>query len=222
MGDSLRKYLISVIDPLGGVIRKIILHDELYHFFSELRSLELSRGNECHIIEDYDIFGRRQVRNYWTVIELIEDQLTVYVFGAGHVGMAVALLCSVVGYKVIVLDDREQFLKRIRDVSIAAYEVRFSNLSYQLDSNSAAVIVTRGHQFDEMCLEYVLKFDLRYVGMIGSKRRVLSIFKRLENQGVSSRLLTGVFSPIGLNIGARTPMEIGISIVAEIISVINK
>jgi xanthine dehydrogenase accessory factor len=84
------------------------------------------------------------------------------------------------------------------------------------------VIVTRGHQYDEECLRAVIGRDTAYIGMIGSRRRVLSIFKRLVESGVKDELLSGVHAPIGLRIGAVSPQEIAVSIMAEVIQVLSQ
>jgi xanthine dehydrogenase accessory factor len=91
----------------------------------------------------------------------------------------------------------------------------------ELSSNSAVVIVTRGHQYDEACLRSVIRSEARYVGMIGSRRRVLAVLDRLSREGFSREELSRLHAPIGLKIGARSPQEIAVSIVAEIINHLN-
>jgi xanthine dehydrogenase accessory factor len=90
-----------------------------------------------------------------------------------------------------------------------------------ISSSTAVVIVTRGHQYDELCLKSVIRSSAAYIGMIGSRKRVLSVFKKLANEGVSERDLENVHAPIGLRIGARSPQEIAVSILAEIIDQVN-
>lgn len=178
-------------------------------------------GAEANLIESSDAEGN-QVR---IVVELVRDRLHVVIFGAGHVGQAVALMSAMLGYRVTVIDDREEFAsrKRLPDPAINLWVSDYEIASGKLDltSNTAVVIVTRGHQYDEVCLRSVLRSETRYVGMIGSKRRVLAVFDRLNREGFSRDELMKVHAPIGLRIGARSPQEIAVSIVAEIIGRLN-
>jgi xanthine dehydrogenase accessory factor len=102
---------------------------------------------------------------------------------------------------------------------VSDYESAAGKLT--ISSGSIVVIVTRGHQHDEACLKSVVRSNATYIGMIGSRRRVLSVFKKLANEGFSERDLQRVHAPIGLRIGARTPQEIAVSILAEIIDHVN-
>ena len=159
------------------------------------------------------------------VVELVRDKLHVVIFGGGHVGHAVALMSSIVGYRVTVVDDREEFVSRKRlpdraiNLVVSDYDAASAKVSIGL--NTAVVIVTRGHQFDEVCLRSVVRSEARYIGMIGSKRRVLAVFDRLSREGFTREELSRVHAPIGLKIGGRSPQEIAVSIVAEIISHLN-
>lgn len=179
---------------------------------------EMSRkGAEADLIEVSDAEGNR-VR---VIVELVRDKLRVVIFGAGHVGQAVALMSAILGYHVTVIDDREEFAsrKRLPDPAINLMVSDYKLASERLDlaSNTAVVIVTRGHQHDEACLRSVVRSEARYIGMIGSKRRVLAVLDRLTREGFSRDELMRVHAPIGLRIGARSPQEIAVSIVAEII-----
>jgi xanthine dehydrogenase accessory factor len=158
-------------------------------------------------------------------IELVKPKLELVVFGAGHVGQAVGLIAAIMGYDVMVVDDREEFAsrKRFPDPRIRLMACDYANAAGRLtiSSGTAVVIVTRGHQYDELCLKSVIRSSAAYIGMIGSRRRVLSVFKKLTNEGVSERDLERVHAPIGLRIGARSPQEIAVSILAEIIDHVN-
>jgi xanthine/CO dehydrogenase XdhC/CoxF family maturation factor len=159
------------------------------------------------------------------VIERISRKPTIFIFGAGHVGQALALISVLLGYDVVVVDDRSEFACRSRlpDLRIRLVVDDFSSAigNLSMGPRSAAVIVTRGHQFDEICLQGLLRLQTGYLGMIGSKRRVTSILKRLKEQGFTDSELKRVNAPIGLPIGARSPQEIAISILAEIIAESN-
>jgi len=155
------------------------------------------------------------------IIEQIVAGMTVVIFGAGHVGKAVAEVSVQMGWSIIVIDDRPEFLDQIDGaagkVRKIAQEFEAAADGLALTRNSAMVIVTRGHQFDEVCLEACLKTDAFYIGMIGSRRRVRTILSELKKKGTLARKVDEVHAPIGLEIGARTPQEIAVSIVAEII-----
>jgi xanthine dehydrogenase accessory factor len=154
--------------------------------------------------------------------ELLLPKLRLVVFGAGHVGQAVALVGSLLGFDVVVIDDRLEFAsrKRLPDPRISLFVGDYSKVTdnLKLGLNSAVVIVTRGHQFDETCLRATLKSNVGYLGMIGSKRRVFSILNRLEKDGYARTELEKIHAPIGLHIGAKSPQEIAIAIIAEIIT----
>lgn len=162
------------------------------------------------------------------IIEVIQSLNSLIILGAGHVGRSLSLIASILGFDVTLIDDREEFL---RDDHISTHVVRklfmpFDNYtkSLSITSRCAIVIVTRGHQFDEICLKNATCTDARYIGMIGSKRRVLSILQNLRNSGLSERhllKLDNVYAPIGLEINAKSPQEIAISILAQIIKVMN-
>jgi xanthine dehydrogenase accessory factor len=154
-------------------------------------------------------------------VEPILPQPILYIFGGGHVSMALAKAASSAGFAIGVIDDREQFanLERFpmaREV-YTTYEDAFEKM--KPNASSYLVIVTRGHRDDMRVLGWAVKTDARYIGMIGSKRKVLSVYQALEREGVPSEKFDRVHAPVGLEIGALTPDEIAISIAAELIAV---
>jgi xanthine/CO dehydrogenase XdhC/CoxF family maturation factor len=158
-------------------------------------------------------------------IEIIKPKFDLLIFGAGHVGQAVALIGALLGYDVTVVDDREEFASRRRlpdpRISLLVSEYATAAGKLTISSGTLVVIVTRGHQYDEVCLKSIVQSNATYIGMIGSRKRVLSVFKKLVAEGVSERDLQKVHAPIGLRIGAKTPQEIAVSILAEIIDHVN-
>jgi xanthine dehydrogenase accessory factor len=159
------------------------------------------------------------------LIEPVEGKISVFIFGGGHVGKAVAKLALVVGFYVIIIDDRTEFAHK--DNQPDANEVicmPFRDISgYLKVSKSAfAVIVTRGHHYDELVLEQVLQSDAKYIGMIGSKRKVMVTFKQLMEKGIRKEEFERVFAPIGLDIGSVSVEEIAVSVVAEMVKVKRK
>ena len=144
----------------------------------------------------------------------------LYLFGAGHISTFVAPLAKMIGFKVIVIDDREEFAnsERFQDVDEIMVQP-FSEVlnGIEFTPSTYIVIVTRGHVHDRNILKGVIDKKTAYIGMIGSRRKKKIIFESLVEDGVHEKLLDRVHSPIGLDIGADTPEEIAVSIVGELI-----
>ena len=144
------------------------------------------------------------------------------VVGAGHVGQALARVAPAAGFTVTVLDDRPSFANphRLPDArTILVADPRTALAELPTGRPRAIVLVTRGHRLDAECLRIALELDWIYLGMIGSRRRVRRILEHLAEEGVDRERLARVHAPIGLDIGAETPGEIAIAIVAEIVDV---
>jgi xanthine dehydrogenase accessory factor len=155
-------------------------------------------------------------------VEPILAQPLCYICGAGHVGQAVSKIASLAGFATIVVDDRAQFASRERfPEASAVYADEYDKTFPQIDPNefSYIVITTRGHKDDMRVLRWAVGTRARYIGLIGSQRKVLEIYKVLEKEGIPREKLERVHAPIGLEIGALTPEEIAVSIVAEMIAV---
>ena len=154
-------------------------------------------------------------------VEPILPQPIVYLFGGGHVSTAVAKAAHSAGFGIAVIDDREAFANTERfpmaQEIFVSYEAAFEKL--QLNASSYVVIVTRGHKEDMRVLAWAVRTPARYVGMIGSKRKVLSVYRALEKEGYARQEFERVFAPMGLEIGALSPEEIAISIVAELVAI---
>jgi xanthine dehydrogenase accessory factor len=155
-------------------------------------------------------------------IEPVEAAPEVFVFGAGHVGYFVAKMAHQVGFKVHVVDDREKFANTERlgeGIDVVVDEIPTWIAANQLPVTSYAVIVTRGHRHDLDTLRELASRNLRYVGLIGSRAKVKRIYDALREEGMSPDALRTIHAPIGLDIGAITPQEIAVSILAELIAV---
>lgn len=144
--------------------------------------------------------------------------------GAGHVSMPIICMGKMLGFMVTVIEDRPKFADHAR--AAGADQVLCEPFADGLskirgDSDSWFIIVTRGHRYDTECLEAILQKPYAYVGMMGSRRRVAIVKDQLEAKGVCREALDGVHTPIGLKIGAETPEEIAVSVMAEIIQVKN-
>ncbi len=158
-------------------------------------------------------------------IEPVIPQPQLYIFGGGHIGLNVHKMATLAGFDTIVSDDRELYANRERFPE--AHEVHAGEMEEVLSAlapgdSSYIVIVTRGHRHDMQVLRWALDTPAHYIGMIGSSRKVLAVYQELEAQGVSPESFKRVFAPIGLDIGAATPAEIAIAIVAELIAVLRQ
>jgi xanthine dehydrogenase accessory factor len=155
-------------------------------------------------------------------IEPVLPQPVCFIFGAGHISKSLSRVAEIAGFATIIVDDREMFANRERfpdatEVHAGEYEALFGQL--QVNENSYVVIVTRGHRDDMRVLKWAVGTPARYIAMIGSKRKVISVYKELEREGVSPEALQRVLAPMGLEIGAISPEEIAVSVVAEMIAV---
>ena len=155
-------------------------------------------------------------------IEPFLPNAILYVFGGGHVGGEICALAKNVGFRVVVIDDRPAFANPQRhpladECIVADMEESLEQLPF--DEHSYIVAATRGHQHDEIVVEQAIRKPVRYIGMLGSERKKLMLWKRIEGRGGNRERLDRVFAPIGVNIGADTPAEIAVSVVAELIAV---
>ncbi len=155
-------------------------------------------------------------------IEPILPTPVLYLFGAGHVAFNTFKVARIAGFDVVVVDDRDTYANcerfpDARDVIAEDFEQACARLNP--DESSYIVIVTRGHRDDMRVLRWAVQTRARYIGMIGSRRKVISIYRELEKEGMAPELFDRVMAPVGLEIGATAPEEIAVSIVAEMIAV---
>ncbi len=156
------------------------------------------------------------------VVEPLRQAGSLYIFGAGHVSQSIASLSANVDFRTVVIDDRIEYANRERfpePVEIMAIKSFEQLPDLAIDQNSYLVVVTRGHLFDRMVLQQLLRSGAGYIGMIGSRRKRDQIFEQIMNHGFVKEELERVYSPIGTNIGAETPQELAVSIVGELIMV---
>ena len=154
-------------------------------------------------------------------IEPVLPPAELYIFGAGHVAESLYKIARIAGFDITVIDDRESYANRERfpeAQEVIAEDFDKATARLQISESSYIVIVTRGHRDDMRVLRWAVQTPARYVGMIGSKRKTIAIFKELQKEGLASELFDRVHAPVGLDIGAITPEEIAISITAELIA----
>jgi xanthine dehydrogenase accessory factor len=155
-------------------------------------------------------------------IEPVLPPATLYIFGAGHVALSLYRAARSAGFDVSVVDDRDAYANRERfpdakEVIAEDYEQAMKRVVP--NGTSYIVIVTRGHRDDMRVLRWAAQTRARYIGMIGSKRKTITIFRELVKEGLSEQLFERVHAPVGLDIGAITPEEIAVAITAELIGV---
>ncbi len=156
------------------------------------------------------------------IFEPITGTPSLIIFGGGHISKFVSKTAAIAGFRVTVVDDREKYANSQRfPEATKTIVLDYANAINHLTINQSTyiVIVTRGHKYDEIVLEQAVKTTAKYIGMIGSKRKVLTTYEHLREHGVTDEQLKRVHAPIGIDIGAVTAEEIAISIVAELIHV---
>ncbi len=157
--------------------------------------------------------------------ELLGNEKKIVICGAGHVSMPVIQIAKMLGFRVTAIDDREQFVQNALDHGAdegicSGFEEALAGIPG--DPDTFFIIVTRGHISDSECLLSIVNKPHAYVGMIGSRRKVGLVKQMLTDNGIPQDVIDSVHTPIGLDIGAETPEEIAVAIIAEIIEVKNK
>ncbi len=203
----------------GATRHALVLDDGTRYGQTDLPQDALARLvrslRQADTLQIVDMDGQR------VVIEPARKPDALFIFGAGHVALPTARLAALVGFRVEVLDDRAEFANRQRFPEVRAvhvltdFDLALQELS--VDAQSSLVILTRGHLYDRTVLAQALRTPARYIGMIGSRRKRDALYASLLSDGFSTRDLQRVHSPVGLNIGAESPEEIAVSIVAELI-----
>jgi xanthine dehydrogenase accessory factor len=155
-------------------------------------------------------------------VEPILPQPAAFIFGAGHISKGLAKIAGLAGFRTVIIDDRETFANRERfpdagEIYADEYENVFPQL--QVNESSYLIIVTRGHRDDMRILKWAVTTNARYVAMIGSKRKVIGVVKELQQEGIPPGAFERIHAPMGFEIGAVTPEEIAVSVVAEMIAV---
>lgn len=158
-------------------------------------------------------------------IEYVIGKPSLIICGGGHIALPLCRMAKLLDFNITVIDDREEFANKERfpmadNVLCKDFEEAFKEINF--NKNTYFVIVTRGHKDDRKCLEIILKNNFYYVGMIGSKSKVAFVINNMLENGYTKETIDKVHTPIGLKIGAQTPVEIAISILGEIIQVKNE
>lgn len=158
------------------------------------------------------------------LFERLQPAPRLVVCGAGHVGASLARLAAFAGYQTTLIDDRAEFVKREKfpekQIDLVLTDDWISAVRDVVGNGRgvSVAVVTRGHNEDEQCMQAVVRANPDYVGLIGSKRRTSIVIERLREAGISDEQLRNIHAPIGLDIGAVTPEEVALAILAEIVA----
>jgi len=210
-----------LVKASGGKVGSLPKGDELEQRI--LEEVEISLGEKRPRVI---VLSSKRKDGLWKKMEIllepISSEATVYIFGAGHISQQLSPLAKRVQFRVIVIDDREMFANGERfpeadEVIVSEFEKCFERLN--IDASSYIVIVTRGHLYDGAVLEQAIKTNACYIGMIGSKKKIRTLYQNLIEKGVPKEPLDRVRAPIGIDINSETPEEIAVSIVAELVKV---
>ena len=203
------------VGSLGDAALETALQDELI----EVLEKDAPGVFRWQVERDQDGEG-----SVWVFMDAVQPRPTLLIAGAGHVGQALCHLGKWLGFDVAIVDDRVDFASEERlpeadEIIIGdiAEELR----KYPVDHLTYAVVVTRGHQHDEEALHSVIESNARYVGLIGSRRKIKLIYDDLRGMGIPEERLAQVYAPIGLDINSKTVPEIAVSIAAQLIQVRN-
>lgn len=202
----------------GGGLEKLVISDSLAALKrkkSFLKEYPLHKGSGLQVCG-----GAVSV-----FIEVLEPPRKLVICGAGHIGLSLSFIAKLLGFYVVVVDNRRAFADKKRfphvdGVICGAYPRALG--AARPDKSTFVVIVTHAHAHDTECLRAALKTEASYIGMIGSRTKIGLVFKQLEKEGVSRQRLNKVHTPVGLEIGAETPEEIAVSIAAQLVEVLRK
>ncbi|HJW74460.1 MAG TPA: XdhC/CoxI family protein [Thermoleophilia bacterium] len=202
----------------GGVLEKQVVADAL-----DCLARGVSRSERYELREEGEhALGALCGGEATVFFDVHAPDRTLLVVGAGHVGQALCRFAALLDFRVVVLDAREDMVSPERfpqaDRRIRGDPARTAEL-FDIDEDTSVVIVTHGHAHDKAALRSVVGSPAAYVGMIGSRNKVRTVFAQLREEGVSPELLGRVHAPIGLDIGAQTPAELALCIMAEVVAV---
>lgn len=209
----------------GGVVLGTLGDPALDSLVTNHASRFLASRDETRMISAVELDPNfSDARETNLLFERLQPAPRLVICGAGHVGTSLARLAAFAGYHTTLIDDRADFLKRERFPEVQIDLVVANDWSAALldaignGRGVSVAVVTRGHNEDEQCLRVVVRANPDYVGLIGSKRRTSIVIDRLRESGVPEEQIRNIHAPIGLDIGAVTPEEVALAIMAEIVA----
>lgn len=221
LNPNYENYVVTLLDE-ESLGEKAIVSDREVIWTSEEESFFKKHAEETGKISDS---GMTKIAGHRVYAELIGHEKKLVVCGAGHVSIPIIRIGKMIGCRVTCIDDRPSFAgnaKKAGADTVICDDFRKALDTIEGDNDTYFVIVTRGHRWDEDCLRKIALKPHAYIGLMGSRRRVKIVKEKLIEEGISKEVLDAVYTPVGLNIGAETPEEIAVSILAEIIEVKNK
>lgn len=224
--DLYKQAAAMIRGQLAGILQRDLKDGRLWILDEQGKPLEGSEGGGQQTL-DTEAASRLIKREHFLkkgdqTFEALLPFERMVVCGAGHISIPISDMASRLDFEVTVIDDRADFANKARfpwadQVLAQPFDKALEGLS--IDESTYLVLVSRGHTYDSLCLQTILRGPWKYIGMIGSRTRVKKLLDNLEAEGFDRALLDRIHTPIGLDIGAETPHEIAISILAEIISV---
>jgi len=221
-GKEAMKMLVKADGSFIGSVGGGCMEAEVWAAAKEVMQTEKARLLEFTLTEDHMGDGGLLCGGH---VEVFVEPLTVPVLilcGGGHISKAVAAIADLAGFRVTVVDDRDTFSNPERfpmaaECKSGPWEDALGSI--ETGRNTWVVIVTRGHAMDGTCLKWALNTETRYIGMIGSRRKIRAIYDDCRKSGVTEEALREVHAPVGLDIGATTSEEIAVAIVAEMVGI---
>ncbi|MCL4460081.1 MAG: XdhC/CoxI family protein [Chloroflexi bacterium] len=221
-----RKLLVRVgRDPIGSLGSEHLNRSVIDGCLATMRSGKPTILEYETLDEEAPLLGLPQGTRVDVFVEVFRPVRTLVILGAGHIAQPLCKMGKILGFEVVVIDDRAEFanVERFPEADrVIAADFAETLRSFPVIPNTYIVLITRGHRHDEVSLREVIASPAAYIGMIGSRRRVAAVFHNLSEEGVPAELIEKVYAPIGLDIGAESPEEIALSIIAEVVRVIHK
>jgi xanthine dehydrogenase accessory factor len=201
----------------GGSLEQVVIEE----------SIKCIKKNERKLL-DYNLDGKERDSlkmicggKAKVFIDIINAEPIILLLGGGHINYSISKYIDILNYKYIIIDNLEKMANKERfpnALKIINKDFTEGIKELDIDEKYSVVIATRGHEHDYECLEEIIKKSPKYIGMIGSKKKVSTTFKRLKQNGFEEGI-KNIYAPIGLDIGTQTPEEIALSIVAEVLKV---
>lgn len=203
-----------------GQIRGVLIDDKFAAYVADVIGKQVWKKPG---VMELTYQGESGYKVFW---DRLAPEHKVFIFGAGHISCYLVEILALLDYEITVVDDRPDFANpqrfpRAAHILCQRFSQALPALMPQVDTNTAVIIVTRGHQHDFDCLRASVASGAGYLGMIGSRCRVRAMLRQMQTEGIADSLLETMYAPVGLDIGAGTPAEIAVSIAAEVVKVFS-
>ncbi len=216
------KMIVEKNGKIIGTVGGGSLEKKLSEIALEVIESNVPRSVKYHLVKDLGMACGGEAEAY---LEPIEGRSHLVIFGGGHIARPMATIGRLLGFKITVVDDREEWANRERfpDADeVVATDFSLFLKQYNSGIKDYVLIVTRGHEHDQLILEDVAKKNFGWLGMIGSKRKVGAAFDKLKNIGIQESVIQKIETPVGFDIGAVSPEEIAVSVAARLVQVRRK